>query len=107
MTQQAQHTPGPWTANKARTLIHISGESPVCEISVSANHIHEDFPGCKQQYIQRQKANARLISTAPKLLEALEEVINKITILGEIGNVCVEDTLMELNELVAKARGAS
>lgn len=72
----AQHTPTPWKAVKARTMIHIMGKSPVCSISTSANHVHEDYPGCKRDYVARQEANAAFIVKAANchadLLEALE-----------------------------------
>jgi len=70
-----KHTPGPWRAKKVRTLIHIGGDSGVCEISVSASHVHEDFPGAKMAYIARQEANAHLIAAAPDLLEALQALV--------------------------------
>ena len=70
---ERKHTPGPWQLKKARTLLHIGAASPVCEISISANHVHEDYPGCKRDYVSRQEANARLINAAPDLLAACEQ----------------------------------
>lgn len=68
-------TPGPWVAKAVRTVIHIQGDSPVCEISLSTGHIYEDYPGQKAEYIARQKANARLIAAAPDLLDACRKAI--------------------------------
>jgi hypothetical protein len=67
----AKATPGPWAAEKARTLIHIAGPSPVCEISVSANHVHEDYPGCRAEYVAQQEANAAFIVAAVNYVRAL------------------------------------
>lgn len=48
------HTPGPWHCAEARSLVHVRGAGrPIC--SVPIEHI----------------ADARLISQAPELLEAL------------------------------------
>ncbi len=78
--RMAGHTPGPWRVIEGRTLLHIGGEGPVCSISVSANHVHEDEPGTKRRYIERQRANARLVSASPDLLEVLKEVVEALRI---------------------------
>lgn len=71
-----KHTSGPWEVRKARTLLHIIGsEAPVCAISISANHVHEDKPGDKARWRAEQEANARLIAAAPELLAAAEIVL--------------------------------
>jgi hypothetical protein len=49
--------------------MHIGGEGHVCSISKSANHVE---PAERADYVARQMANARLISAAPDLLEALK-----------------------------------
>ena len=60
-----------WQAKKARTLIHISCDgAPVCEVSVSANHVHEDYPGCKRDWIKRQEQFAETIVKACNALAA-------------------------------------
>lgn len=64
----ANFEPGPWEVRQARTLLHVVGDGPVCGISISANHVHEDKPGDKARFIERQHANARLIAAAPDLL---------------------------------------
>jgi len=81
-----KHTPGPWRSKKARTLIHVQGDSPICEISVSANHIHEDSPGAKASYIATQEANARLIAAAPDLLDALQALFDSYKQLADSGD---------------------
>jgi len=64
-TAAGARTAGPWKATKARTLIHISCDGhPVCEVSVSTGHVHEDYPGCKRDYAAKQEAAAAFIVEA-------------------------------------------
>lgn len=49
-------TKGPVKVEQARTILHVTGDSPICEISISANHVHEDYRGCKADYVERQRA---------------------------------------------------
>jgi len=63
-----KHTPGPWTATLARTLIHVHNAElgePVVAISVSPPRIHER--DLRDKAVATAHANARLISAAPDL----------------------------------------
>lgn len=58
-----QHTPLPWKAEKARTLIHISGSTfPICEISVSPPKVPE--ADIRSAVIAENEANAAFIVRA-------------------------------------------
>ena len=72
-------TPGPWTAQKARSVIHVGGFSKVCEISTSANHVYEDYPGAKKEFIEKQEHNAAYLEAAnPATILALIERVREL-----------------------------
>lgn len=83
----SQHTKTPWVARKIRTRIHIGrgeyskiGEySHVCEITVSAKHVYEDYPGRRRDFIARQEANAAFIVKAVNSHEVLVSALEHIT----------------------------
>lgn len=104
MSAAGKHTPGPWEVRKGRTLLHVVGAQPVCEISVSANHVHEDAPGDKALYIARQEANARLIAAAPELLEALKKAEQMLKSKGYTPAVL---KVHGITAAIAKAMGAA
>jgi hypothetical protein len=76
--KMSKHTPTPWKAVMARTLIHIQGSSPVCSISVSG------YKG--MDAIERNEFRARVIADADyivrcvnahdDLVKALEDLIH-------------------------------
>lgn len=78
---------GPWRILRGRSVLHVVGAdgSGVCGISLSANHVHEDYPGCKRDYIERQKANAAMVAATADLLQALETTASNIRSLGPAG----------------------
>lgn len=75
-----KRTPTPvWKGTKARTLIHISKDgAPVCEISISANHVHEDYPGARKAYIARQEKFAEEIVRNGNSHEALVAMVRRL-----------------------------
>jgi len=86
------HTPGPWVAYRNSAFWEINpvngGENgiPFSVGDVCASK--PGFPDCGLQ-----EANARLISAAPDLLEALETVLNAIVIGNDGDEQPVEDLL--------------
>lgn len=67
MTQEAQHTPGPWrikqsSANGNNFIYPEGSEDAICGV-----RFHLDFDA--------HEANARLIAAAPDLLEAVEVLL--------------------------------
>jgi hypothetical protein len=97
-----QHTPGPWRSVLARTLIHIQGRSPVCSISISPPRIPER--DLREQAVARAKADARLITAAPDLLNALDGMVRMYCELVESGDAGFWDA--EKIEEVIAARAA-
>lgn len=65
--QQAQHTPGPWTATKCRTLIHITGADGAGITSLTVTPPRN--PEGRERRLEIEaiaEANARLIAAAPE-----------------------------------------
>lgn len=78
------HTAGPLRVTLARTLLHIANEWPVATISISANHIREDYPGCKRDFVARQKAiAARIVLTWNSHDELVKTIQNDAATLRE------------------------
>ncbi len=76
----ATHTPGPWTATRQ---IEVHDDSHLDEVYYSVDLDTANQPGTKHHaYIarvdgmrdERMEANARLIASAPEMLEALEDI---------------------------------
>jgi hypothetical protein len=64
----SKHTPGPWVA-VSRTNAHIDIEAPK-QHGYVARHVASTGHG-------NHEANARLITAAPELLEALRELLSE------------------------------
>jgi hypothetical protein len=104
MADTTGHTPLPWTIGRGRRWI-TSGEVDIARIH-DVSKIGED----------EAVANARLIASAPELLEALENAytdINYLLIEGFDTDVeeCtidgVKDTIREIKQAIAKAKGGA
>lgn len=107
-----KHTPGPWKVTKARTVLHIaSDEESVVGISLSANHVYEDYPGCKREFIERQEANARLIAAAPEMLAAIEGALRIVSLwcpndeMDIDEDLALDSMLRKFEEIKAKVYG--
>jgi hypothetical protein len=87
---EAKHTPGPWQACKGGDcqcgmIWDATGNGLVAVAQGAREHLKEDGsgPDCVPTD-EAQKANARLIAAAPKLLKALNQCLG---ILCESGNL--------------------
>ena len=70
----SKHTPGPWEANGYHIRQRITGTRRIAEVAYAGPHHtppHEYPKSCRLV----DEANARLISAAPDLLEALEAIM--------------------------------
>ena len=101
----SQHTPGPWEVNGST----ISGRDPVGE-----REDYNESPICTISHGWRNreidKANARLIVKAPKMLETLKEMLGRfgggtgwVSILDKIA---VDEARALLREIEGPARDA-
>ena len=88
----SKHTPGPWVA-VARTNAHIEIEAPG-QPSYSAKKV-------ATVSLTNHEANARLIATAPELLEALAALVLNI----DAGGASL-DAMRTARAAIAKAEGA-
>lgn len=101
----SKHTPGPWKLETVRTqsgICHKIGPFPP-----KAHHVHSlprhaclyaDYPSSFDPADQELEANARLISAAPDMLEALENLEND--------NGSIPDHAWNMVQAaIAKARG--
>ena len=74
------HTPGPWTLETVKTssgLCHKVGPFPYRRDRQAHACVYVDHPN-GSQFDQELEANARLISAAPELLEALEDALTQL-----------------------------
>lgn len=87
-----KHTPGHWTQDKFGNVKTPFGNTLVTEGVALAGSSNEET-----------RANARLISAAPELLEALQEIIAS----ADAGNAAILDSLTcKARAAIAKATGA-
>lgn len=86
--QTAQHTPGPWKADKWATGWTVS--APDSHYSV-----------CHLEGCNNADANARLIAAAPELLAACKMVVERVL---ESDQVTLEE-LDQVKAAIAKAEG--
>ena len=91
------HTPGPWTFGRA-----IPADDTVSRI-VSAGDDHiavvMDLDGAAQEAVD----NARLISAAPDLLEALKRVMRHVP--ADAGGASLGDDMYRARLAIARATG--
>lgn len=76
---KTKHTQGQWKATKNNTLIY----------SEKSNSIIAELYGS-----ENEEADAKLIASAPELLEALKEISNAIAVglmpMGDVQEICVK-----------------
>lgn len=74
---ETKHTPTPWRATKARTLIHIAGdEGGVCSISVSPPRVPEIH--IREETVARAKADAEFIVRACNAYDDLLAIVEAV-----------------------------
>jgi hypothetical protein len=96
----AQHTPGPWTADKLqdRDTFNIFADgfvSAMCQVSRMENSTRSTSGS-------ETAANARLIAAAPDRLEALQDLL-----LDMQNRVRDAETMSKARAAIAKATGAA
>lgn len=94
------HTPGPWTAVPSKFR---DGEL-IVQAGMPSNRILARF-GDLYPLDEIDHANARLIAAAPKLLEALEFVVEQFTDMDEMAFV-QRAAIRRARAAIAKATGA-
>lgn len=88
----SKHTSGPWLlADDGSAFVYAlneSGEANRFNLSVSGGFI-DKFPSPMRTTNDELLANARLIATAPELLEAVNWL--KCTLLSALAGTCIRD----------------
>lgn len=93
---KAKHTPGPW-------VIQHQGPDFWIDVPCDAPKHRQDV--CRLSYGNPDgKANARLIAAAPELLEALEELVNRVDTTLHAGYVGI-NRIVKARDAIRKARG--
>ena len=88
---KTKHTPAPWTL-RPNCWIMANGDS-IATVATAGNNTGYDYHTTGETL-----ANARLIATAPELLEALEKAVNRQGFTNE--------ELILARAAIAKAKGA-
>jgi len=105
-----KHTPGPWQLHSPTEGDPITGDGSYCITGPDGGVIADIVP----KDWHETPGNARLIASAPELLEALENAladINWLLVEGFDTNAdeCnidgVRDTIAEIKQAIAKATG--
>ena len=100
-----KHTPGPWEIRRNKAgypySIHApNGDSGPGGIQDITRWASIGFPSSSEG-----EANARLIAAAPMLLEALEEAVDDLKTIAEIGPKSVSIELQPYLTAIATAKG--
>lgn len=117
----SKHTPGPWVVSGAMATdkLHVkgketghewhyssraifSGELMICRVEI---YVGEGIVGyCSPQSHEEFLANARLIAQAPRLLEALTSIADRLEQIQYDHNICDGDlALAEARAAIAAA----
>ena len=100
---ERKHTPGPWIARRA------TGEDNC--IATLASNSRGGIPTCLWEILpeaghamttRQQAANARLIATAPELLDALTDLVGGC---GKEGDLFSSEAMEKARAAIAKAEG--
>jgi hypothetical protein len=104
-----KHTPGPWTVNYdpveiSKRIICIDAED-----DPSLAQIHACDRGAGEVLVEQDWANARLIASAPELLEALEAITTAIELspVPEAWGDALVSAVQQARAAIAKARGGT
>jgi hypothetical protein len=93
----SKHTPGPWTAKMSKW----HEESLLVQAGMPSNRVLARFGSATEPLDDTDRANARLISAAPEMLEALK-LVRESGLADEYGASAVEDAI---NAAIKKATG--
>ena len=101
------HTPGPWTLRGefGTAYVYARGDRVSGVVAV----LNYDWPGPEQ--CKEQRANAKLVTAAPELLDALKSLLDRyvgLVISGDAGNwdAETEDEVIAARAAIAKAAPA-
>jgi len=99
-TMNSTHTPGPWTVYRPATAdtCYEGGDAPATIRAACGIHV-ATMPGDRESWdvdwSSIKAANARLISCAPEMLEALARLLNEVESICAHGAGETRDELLE------------
>ena len=93
---KTQHTPGPWHVATRRNEFHSE--------RVFAGSRYIACIGGSDDTVDEQKANAHLIAASPELLEALEDVTDRLDWLNSDDNARIMEATDKARSAIAKAK---
>ena len=94
---KTQHTPGPWHVATRRIEFHS-------ERVFAAGSRYIACIGGSDDTVEEQKANAHLIAAVPDLLEALEDVTDRLDWLNSDDNARIMEATDKARSAIAKAK---
>jgi hypothetical protein len=107
----AQHTPGPWRVEVRPTNVKVlheaRGKGDGYNNRVAECHHWSPATGPQTSPMEAE-ANARLIASAPDLLEALEDLKHRawnVYQASEVGDMDFENAVGKANAAISKAAG--
>ena len=92
----SKHTPGPWFVDHKSPFLVRAGDD------IDGRHIAHIGPANYTPRFDVDEQNARLISAAPDLLEALEDMLSSLKVLGVSG---LDAEIKNATAVVARAKG--
>ena len=101
---ETKHTPGPWAIDKTSNADSI-------ELIVTSTHLQgQDDDVCSvyggnDNNEQTREANARLIASAPELLEALETALTEISPAFNFDQAKYPEWVKQIQSAIKKAKG--
>jgi hypothetical protein len=100
------HTPAPWLRSKSGKTFQIvagsDGNGDPNELVATVNPIGYN---CEYEPCDETKANARLIASAPDLVDLLEAAIARVQLANEEGNPILSAWLPDALSTLRKAKG--
>jgi len=98
-----KHTPGPWTLQTIEERHNDYNDWQTFAVRCSRNHCLAVVGEVDRYESERIPANARLIASAPDLIEACQTALVAIPIIAKHGPHYQTDILAQLRDAVAKA----
>jgi hypothetical protein len=85
----AKHTPGPWGELETESSVYLDGCGGWQDIGTTKGRVLAIAVGYACSPRDDAEANARLIASAPELLEALQSIIDSLAE-GFISETCID-----------------
>lgn len=95
-------TPGPWRAAKGNHQMTWPDETTVVHIFYGEDAVDSWFILSEAENHGHEEANAKLIASAPELLEALENLVANVKTLDDIRELPIMSRLLKISDEAIK-----